>query len=78
MVLDGANALALPTKFGQSLKVETISEPKIIWKSIDVEGDIWLDATINLKEIALPLKKEARNDGKETIKLISILKEAKN
>ena len=76
-VLDGANALALPTKFGQSLTVKPIKEPKIIWKSIDVNGNIWVDAVINIKEIALPLKKEARNDIKEITQLILILKEAK-
>ncbi|MFK5982003.1 MAG: GYDIA family GHMP kinase [Flavobacteriaceae bacterium] len=77
VVLDGANALALPTKFGQSLETEPIEAPSIIWKSLDVNGNIWLDVTIKLKEIALPLKKEARNDAKEITQLISILKEAK-
>jgi len=75
-VLDGANALALPTKFGQSLAIEKIDEPKIIWKSLDVDGAIWLDVTVNLKEIALPLRKKALKDTKETVQLISILKEA--
>ena len=31
VVLDGANALAFPTKFGQSMSVKKIKEPKIIW-----------------------------------------------
>ncbi len=35
VVLDGALALALPTKFGQSLKVQPIDSQNIFWKSID-------------------------------------------
>ena len=40
MVLDGAIALAIPTKFGQSLTVEKLEEPKINWKSIDKNGKV--------------------------------------
>ena len=41
LVLDGARALALPTKFGQSLTVESIAEPKIYWESISYQDKIW-------------------------------------
>ena len=34
VVLDGALSLAVPTKFGQSMHVENIDQPKIIWKSL--------------------------------------------
>ena len=37
-VLDGAQALALPTKFGQTLNVESISGAIIHWKSISSTG----------------------------------------
>lgn len=43
VVLDGAKALALPTKFGQSLTVEIIDERKLVWKSINYKGDIWFE-----------------------------------
>ena len=33
-VLDGALALALPTKFGQSLSVKSNSDNTILWNSI--------------------------------------------
>ena len=33
VVLDGATALAVPTKFGQDLIVEEINEPQLIWGS---------------------------------------------
>ena len=83
MVLDGANALALPTKFGQSLEAEPIDEPKIIWKGIDINGNIWLDFTFSTNEIlkdknknTSSLKTANRIYKKEESRLISILKEA--
>ena len=58
LVLDGAKALALPTKIGQNLQVVTHDKPTISWKSFDADGTIWfedeleLDAIINYKEAA--------------------------
>ena len=58
LVLDGAKALALPTKMGQNLQVVTHDKPTISWKSFDADGAIWfedeleLDAIINYKEAA--------------------------
>ena len=43
LVLDGARAISLPTKLGQSLTVEKIDEPHIHWKSFDVKNDIWFE-----------------------------------
>lgn len=45
-VLDGALALALPTKFGQSLSVKYSPSfsPTLTWKSIDVDGNTWLES----------------------------------
>lgn len=42
-ILDGAVGLALPTKFGQTLTVESTQEKGIFWKSIDNENNIWLE-----------------------------------
>ncbi|SEQ03674.1 Mevalonate kinase [Hyunsoonleella jejuensis] len=47
VVLDGAIALAAPTKQGQSLYVETIIDQKIHWKSFDENGNCWFDAEFN-------------------------------
>ncbi len=46
-VLDGAQALALPTKVGQSLSVKYSPSfsPKLTWKSFDLNGDLWFEAT---------------------------------
>jgi len=44
-VLDGAKALAIPTKFGQHLEVIQIEdgESKIHWESYDVNHKLWLE-----------------------------------
>jgi mevalonate kinase len=46
-VLDGAQALALPTKPGQSLSVKYSPSfsPKLYWKSYDVNGNLWLETS---------------------------------
>ncbi len=43
LVLDGAKAFALPTKFGQNLIVEEGSNQEIKWKSYDADGSIWFE-----------------------------------
>ncbi|MCY4644092.1 MAG: GYDIA family GHMP kinase [Bacteriovoracales bacterium] len=50
VVLDGAKALALPTKFGQHLSVryEKSYAPHLHWKGIDVEGKVWFEAAFEL------------------------------
>ncbi|TDE02872.1 GYDIA family GHMP kinase [Flavobacterium hiemivividum] len=72
LVLDGAKAFALPTKFGQSLIIEKSTNPGIEWKSFDADGQIWFEDVIPFSEIKNPLDNEP-----ETIKstLISILHE---
>ena len=47
-VLDGAKALAIPTKFGQSLEVKPIESPEIRWKSFDHNGTLWFETTLQL------------------------------
>jgi mevalonate kinase len=50
-VLDGALALALPTKTGQLLKVTYApSEHKVLhWKSYDNEGQLWFEAKFDIE-----------------------------
>lgn len=57
VVLDGATALALPTKFGQSMEVEEINEPMIEWKSLDRDDKIWFEESFKISDLnreALP------------------------
>ena len=69
VVLNGAKALALPTKFGQNLVVKNGSGKEIRWKSIDADGSIWFEDTISFDSIAN--KSEDQHAVKNT--LIEIL-----
>jgi mevalonate kinase len=73
LVLDGAKALALPTKFGQNLIVEKTSNQEIKWKSYDADGSVWFEDTIPFSEIitTTPFEKESVKNT-----LITILREA--
>ena len=51
LVLDGATALALPTKFGQNLVVKKGNNLQISWKSFDSDQSIWFDEIITFDEI---------------------------
>jgi len=71
LVLDGAQALALPTKKGQHLDIKPIDQESIIWRSYLSTGELWLDY-----KFSFPLDS---NDGREdTIyeRLLSILQAA--
>jgi len=52
-VLEGATALAVPTKFGQDLTVEKIKEPQLIWGSFTNTGDCWFEAIFELPKLRL-------------------------
>jgi mevalonate kinase len=73
VVLDGAKALALPTKYGQSLHIFPSENESIHWKSIDHDGSLWFADTLPFSSI---VKKE-RFDDSQNIKntLIEILHE---
>ena len=73
MVLDGAKALALPTKFGQNLVVENGNNKNIHWESFDKDGTVWFDEIVSFSEITTKAKTENQNE-KNT--LIDILHEA--
>mgnify|MGYP001380586037 CR=1 FL=1 len=65
-VIDGACALALPTKLGQSMMVIDHKEPDIHWIAKDVTGNIWFEdhfrvsdfkSTLQTNETASRLRK---------------------
>lgn len=74
VVLDGARALALPTKFGQNLIIEEADNNLIHWKSYNQDGSIWFEETIPFSSV---IEKEQFDNG-HNIKntLIEILHEA--
>lgn len=51
LVLDGAKALALPTKFGQNLIVEKGNNQEIKWTSFDSDGSIWFEDIFSFEDI---------------------------
>lgn len=51
VVLDGALALAIPTKFGQSLEVKKSDDQNIHWKSFDENHQIWFKETFDLNSL---------------------------
>jgi mevalonate kinase len=75
LVLKGAIALAVPTKFGQ--KMEIIDEPGsdniIHWKSYDVNNNCWAEVLLS-KDDLLPFRGSVKNiDEKTLITLQKIL-----
>lgn len=73
VVLDGAKALALPTKFGQNLIIEDGKNRQMDWKSFDQDGNIWFEDSLSFESI---LKKEKFEADKIKNTLIEILHEA--
>lgn len=74
LVLDGAKAFALPTKFGQNLIIEEGHGNMIDWKSYDNDGSIWFEDKISFSSIT---GNERFNDAKNIKNtLIEILHEA--
>ncbi len=74
-VLDGALALAIPTVYGQTLKVSEIGTRVLTWKSIDHLGKTWFEWTFDLD---IPLSEEKQGLKDPTAKtLANLLAEAK-
>jgi len=67
-VLEGAKVFALPTKFGQSLKVFPVKSAVVSWKSYDADGTVWYNDEIAVEDII-------RNDKKEGGKIRKTLTE---
>ncbi|HWB64513.1 MAG TPA: GYDIA family GHMP kinase [Chitinophagales bacterium] len=69
-VLDGAEALAVPTRFGQSLRVKELhsTESLLYWVALNNQGKVWLNLvfdTVNFKCL--------NSTGEEALRLGGIL-----
>lgn len=57
VILDGAKALALPTKLGQNMLIVKLNSYKnnniIIWKSFNYKFKLWFSCIINLKKMII-------------------------
>jgi mevalonate kinase len=47
-VLDGAKALAVPTKKGQKLSISATETPGLHWKSILADGTVWFETKFDI------------------------------
>jgi mevalonate kinase len=74
-VLDGASALALPLRFGQTLRVETGALPSYIdWSSLDPDGSKWFEAMFELPTLRIRIG----SDLKTALTLFKILAACQN
>ena len=76
VVLDGALALAVPTKYGQSLEVETTNQKEIQWTALDHEGTEWFKTALIFDGKDLELAKNTSSPAEAEQRLLQILKEA--
>ena len=53
MVLRGAEALAIPTKMGQSLEFESNDSKTLKWESWDHKNQLWFNATIDILDFSI-------------------------
>lgn len=70
-VLDGAVALAVPTRLGQRMEAEEIPEKIILWKSLDPESRTWLETSFSISEIRRERQANPPSeDPKERLRLL--------
>ena len=74
VVLDGATALALPTKPGQKMEVRKTEEAGVHWTAYDRKEKIWFETRITAAEIRYAAKH--KEEDKVRQRLISVLKTA--
>ena len=71
LVLDGALALAIPTKFGQHLTVKEIDEPYIIWESLDNNGWVWFSSEFSIKNNQVALTSESNEFSERLLQILT-------
>lgn len=70
-VLDGAKALAIPTKFGQSFEFVPIDTAEILWTGYDDQSTCWLK-----EKITLPISDEQLPVASPRGRLLQVLQAA--
>lgn len=71
-VLDGAMALALPTRLGQHFKVEAGKPGVLTWQSYDADGTCWFRVTLEIPN----LKIVSAEPSEPAQRLIQVLEQA--
>ncbi len=67
--MDGAKALALPTKLGQRMQIKKHRGSDLIWESLDHKGESWFNSTIALYDFSA-LKTTDEEKSKHIQKLL--------
>ncbi len=73
VVLDGAVALAIPTRLGQSLFVETVDGNKISWVSLDENNVIWFQGNFDRNRLEPIIIGDGQRYGEIATQLSKIL-----
>lgn len=71
-VLDGAMALALPTRLGQQFKVESGKAGELSWQSYDADGTCWFNVALEIPN----LKIVSGENSEPAQRLIQVLEQA--
>lgn len=78
LVLDGALALALPSKYGQSLSIESATENHCQWSSYDADGSLWFKAIFSSTDFNFQVEKPSALSDEIAKQLQIILQAARN
>ncbi|SNY94492.1 GYDIA family GHMP kinase [Flagellimonas pacifica] len=73
-ILEGAQGLAIPTQYGQSLTIKPTNSKLLEWTSLDEKQNVWFEGTYTLDS----LKGISISDNAISSTLILLLKEAKS
>lgn len=75
-VLDGAQALAVPCKFGQSLEVSPNNTPGVKWISKTLDGEIWFEHHFSYKDIQQTPKIQPKSVAETLQKILHFASQA--
>ncbi len=73
IVIDGATALAIPTTYGQDLKVKSTNDGIIHWISKTHEDEVWLEVSLDITDLTVL----SSSDDQKGERLATILLAAK-
>ena len=71
LVLDGAKAIALPSKLTQELYVEQCDKEIIEWQGFDEKGNVWYEENFYLKNNDLVYSAEKNNTSEKLLLLFN-------
>ncbi|MFD0863694.1 GYDIA family GHMP kinase [Sungkyunkwania multivorans] len=71
VVLDGAKALAIPTKYGQSLSIAETDTNHIKWQSLDHKGNVWFKSDLLLNTDRFLATSQKDETTQTLVKLLS-------